>query len=315
MSAFVPGLSRSLRLCGPGRCWTHWFRFPGDSCGRGSGSCLTVPAWTLASGPAHQARPADSLVPRPGDLPLAVAAVHHACDTLTSLAYAQREQIRAAGAAQRLLVPTRSLPETIDVPRPFAPALPERIDSLVSACDQTARSAEAATASVAAVAAAIGAPSRVLTAAKEAADPTPHSDPGRGEAAARARDATDRWVFPDEVPELPGPVERTLHYLGITNTELLRHGADIDRAGERLIIDAAASLEPRRNRPSAITLSGSVGTDPGAVTLLRGPGYGPLGLPQRGPGTARPSETHPAPPRHYSPELLRHGADIDRAGE
>lgn len=46
----------------------------------------TAPAWTLTSGPAHQARPPDSLVPAPGDLPLAVAAVHHACDTLTSLA-------------------------------------------------------------------------------------------------------------------------------------------------------------------------------------------------------------------------------------
>ena len=91
----------------------------------------------------------------------------------------------------------------------------------------------------------------------------------------------DRWVFPNEVPELPGPVERTLHYLGVTSPELLRHGADIDRAGERLIIDAAASLEPRRNRPSATTLSRSVGTatlvnhalaaDPGAAALLRGP--------------------------------------------
>ena len=156
--------------------------------------------------------------------------------------------------------PPGPLPETIDVPRPFAPAPPERIDSLVSACDQTARSAEATIMSVAAVATAIGAPSRVLTAAKEAADPTPHSEPGRSEAPARAGTDTDRWVFPDEVPELPGPVERTLHYLGVTNTELLRHGADIDRAGERLIIDAAASLEPRRHRPSAITLSGSVGT-------------------------------------------------------
>jgi hypothetical protein len=76
-------------------------------------------------------------------------------------------------------------------------------------------------------------------------------------------------------------VERTLHYLGITSPEQLRHGADIDRAGERLIIDAAASLEPRSNRPSAITLSKSVGTaalvnhalaaDPDATALLRGP--------------------------------------------
>jgi hypothetical protein len=253
------------------------------------------PAWTLTSGPAHRARPVDSLVSRPADFPVAVAAVHYACDTLTSLACAQREQLRAAGAAQRLLVPTRSLPEAIDVPRRFAPALPERIDvprrfapalperidALVSSCDQTRRSAEAATAGVAAIATAIGAPSRVLTAAREAADPTGHSGPGRGVTATQEQDALDRWVFLNEVPELPGPVERTLRYLGVTNTALLRHGADVDRTGERLIIDAAASLEPRHNRPSAITPSRSIGTatlvnhalanDPGAAALLRGP--------------------------------------------
>ena len=78
-----------------------------------------------------------------------MAAVHHACDTLTSLGYAEREQIRAAGAAQRILVTTRSLPGTMDIPRPFAPALPDRIESLVSACEQTGRSAEQATAHVA----------------------------------------------------------------------------------------------------------------------------------------------------------------------
>jgi len=46
------------------------------------------------------------------------------------------------------------------------------------------------------------------------------SDPGRGGGAARARDATDGWLSPGERPELPGPVERTLHQLGITSPEL-----------------------------------------------------------------------------------------------
>ena len=57
------------------------------------------PQWTLASGPGHQARPPQELVPRPEDARLLVTAVHHACETLTSLGYAEREQIRAAGAA------------------------------------------------------------------------------------------------------------------------------------------------------------------------------------------------------------------------
>ena len=46
------------------------------------------PQWTLTSGPRYEARPSRSLVPEPGDIPLAVAAVHHACDAMTRLAMA-----------------------------------------------------------------------------------------------------------------------------------------------------------------------------------------------------------------------------------
>ena len=240
------------------------------------------PDWTLTSGPAHQPRPPESLVPRPGDSRLVVAAVHQACDTLTSLGYAEREQIRAAGSAQRILVTTRSLPDTMGIPRPFAPALPDRIEALVSACEQTGRSAEQATAQAATIAAAIGAPSRVLTAAREAADPSHGSEPSR-DGTAHAQGAADRQRFAGEYRELPGPVERTLHDLGITDPELLQRGAVLDRAGERLVIDAAAAgLGPRRIRLSATALSRSAGTatlvnhalasgDPRAAALLYGP--------------------------------------------
>jgi hypothetical protein len=95
------------------------------------------------------------------------------------------------------------------------------------------------------------------------------------------QEAADGRYFAREHPELPGPVEQTLYDLGITNTDLLRRGADIDRVGEQLIIDAVADLGPARSRPSAITLSRSVGAasvvnhalasgDPLAATLLHG---------------------------------------------
>jgi hypothetical protein len=42
-------------------------------------------------------------------------------------------------------------------------------------------------------------------------------------------------------------VERTLHDLRITNSDLLLRGAVFDRAGERLVIDAAEELAPRTN--------------------------------------------------------------------
>ena len=224
------------------------------------------PEWTLASGPANEPRPPESLAPGPADLPLAVSAVHYACDTLTSLAYAEREQVRAAGAAQRILVPTRSLPDVMDVPRPFAPALPDRVDALVSLYERAGQAAGEATAGVGDVAAAVQAPSRVLTFARAAAAGGYPGEAERAgsvsrspEAAGEKRHRRDRGAG-RERRELPGPVERTLHDLGVTDNELLERGADLDRASERLIIDAAAKLGPWRARPSAAALSRSAGT-------------------------------------------------------
>jgi hypothetical protein len=252
------------------------------------------PEWTLASGPARPARPPEELAPRPGDARLVVTAVHHACETLTSLGNAEREQIRAAGAVHRILVTTRSLPDTMDIPRPFAPALPDRIESLVSACDRAGRSAEEATAQVATVAAAIGAASRVLTAAREAAEQARQGEPDRGDHARQMQEAADGLHFAGEHPELPGPVERALYDLGITSPDLLQRGADLDRASEQLITGAAADLEPRRFRPSAITLSRSAGTaslinhalasgDPRAASLLHGHAFAQRESPQAEP--------------------------------
>ena len=127
------------------------------------------PARTLSSGPGHQPRPPHDLAPQPGDIPLALAAAHHACDALTSQAYAQRERIRTAASASRLLVPTRSLPDTMDIPRPFAPALPDHVYALLRMCQDTAEAAAEASAQVGEAAAAVRAPSHVLTAARAAA--------------------------------------------------------------------------------------------------------------------------------------------------
>lgn len=85
---------------------------------------------------------------------------------MASLAWSQRERIRTAASAYRLLVPTRSLPDTIDVPHPFAPALPDHVHALLSLCQAaTEASAQAGEAAIA-----IQAPSRVLLAARAAAN-------------------------------------------------------------------------------------------------------------------------------------------------
>ena len=124
-----------------------------------------MPHGRCRSGPGHHSRPPQDLAPQPSDVPLAVAAAHHACDALTSLAYAQRERIRTAASAGRLLVPTRSLPDTMDVPRPFAPALPDHVYALLRLSQETAEAAAEASARAGEAATAIRAPSHVLTAA------------------------------------------------------------------------------------------------------------------------------------------------------
>jgi hypothetical protein len=181
------------------------------------------PTWTLSSGPGHQHRSPRDLAPHPADLPLAIAAAHHACDAMTSLACTER--IRTAASAYRLLVPTRSLPDTMDIPRPYAPALRDRVYTLLSFCQDTAEAAahtaEAAahTAEAAAhtgeAAAALRAPSRILAAARAAANAgrvtSPSPAPGEPSSALQPR-------------ELTGAVQNALHGLGITSPRLLQTG-------------------------------------------------------------------------------------------
>jgi len=184
-----------------------------------------------------------------------VAAVHHACDAMTGLAYAERERVRTAAGAGRILVPVRSLPETMDIPRPFASASRDRIDALMCRYEHTGRASAEAAARAGDAAAAVRAPSRVLTAARATAEADREGDSGRpGRAPAGGLSAAA------EHHELPGPAEDVLHGLGVTSPGLLRRGAQIDRAGERLIIDAAERRGPRHSRPSAATLSRSAGT-------------------------------------------------------
>jgi hypothetical protein len=234
------------------------------------------PGWTPTDSPFSVHRPPHDLAPDPSDLADVVAAVHQACETLTSLAAADHAQIGTAAGAGRLLVPTRSLPDTFDVPHPFAPAPRDRISALLATYHDTRTASVQATVTIADVAADVRAPSRLLTTARAAirAGPGPDGYPTRAPAMPD--------VQPSPVRELPGPVERILQDLGVTSTDLLHHAAVIDQAGEQLILDAAQAAEPRHPAFGTASLSRSVGTaeiinhllasgNPRAATLLRPP--------------------------------------------
>jgi len=200
------------------------------------------PEWTLVSGPAHPARDPESLAPEPDDVARVVAAVHHVCETLTQLARADSEQIRTAVRAGRILVPTRSLPDGYDVPRPYAEAPPNRIDSLLTVYQHAGEASASARDAVAGIAETIRASSRMLTAARSAA--RARLGDSRGSEPDRAYDA----AVADERRDQPGPVERILRDLGLTTRDLLRRAAAIDHAGQQLII-AAVEKPPPRERP------------------------------------------------------------------
>jgi hypothetical protein len=233
------------------------------------------PQWSPADGPDRPARPAETLPIE--DVSQMIAAAHHACETLTGLAHAEHDQIRAAAQAGRILVPTRSLPEEYDVPYPFARAPQERVEVLFARYAEAGQTSRRAADTVGEVAEMIGAPSRTLAQARSAVTGRAAPVPDIADAALR---------HPAEVSGgtrnsgVPGPVETTLIDLGVTDPKMLSRSAEIDRDAERLIIDAAAATESHQRPHLPHGLSRSAGTaalvnhalksgDPRAGALLR----------------------------------------------
>jgi len=210
--------------------------------------------WTLASGPTQSARLPEDLAARPEDVPQVVAAVHQACETMTRLAHTEREQVRAAARAGRVLVPTRSLPDDADIPHPFVQAPESRVELLLADYCGALRASRQATAAVGKVAEVTQAPSRVLTPADDG-----HAA-NRDDGPASTAHKFAKRAAQSGPHHRPGPVQRALLDLGVERPELLRRGADIDRASERLIAEAAAELQSSRSSPGATALDRSAGT-------------------------------------------------------
>jgi hypothetical protein len=245
------------------------------------------PQWSPSDGPDRALRPPETVAME--DLPQMIAAAHHACETLTGLARAEHDQVRAAAVAGRVLVPTRSLPDEYDIPYPFARAPRERVVSLLKSYGEAAHASRRAADTVGGVAEMIHAPSRALTLARSAVT-------GQAE---HLPDVTDlAWPHLAEADGqtatagTPGPVETILLDLGVTDAALLTRGAKIDHEAERLIIDAAVAADAHQ-RP-ARGLSRSAGTaalvnhalrseDLRAVALLRPPMRARRELPEREP--------------------------------
>jgi len=192
------------------------------------------PRWQLSSGPSQPARAPEALAAEPDDIPVVLAAIHHAAETLRHLARADQHQIRAAADAGRILVPTRSLPESDDVARRYSTAPPSRISQLIAAYQDAGTASAQTTAAIADLAETVRAPSRILTLARAATRPTRDSAPSfsRGSLPEPALTRSASAAPEHTTAEL-------LRHIGATSPDLLRRGSEIDRARERLILDAA----------------------------------------------------------------------------
>jgi hypothetical protein len=234
------------------------------------------PGWTPALGPSHATRTPQALVPEPGDLPIVLSAVHQASQTLTQIAAADSGQIRAAAQAGRLLVPTRSLPDRFDIPHPFTPAPRDRINDLLDTYHHAATASARTATKLAAIATDIRAPSHILTLARTAT----RSDSEFW--ASSEREPAQPEPEPRHAQDLPGPVERILHDLGVTSPDILARASAIDQLGEQLILDAADATELGKAGLEGVGLSRSTGSAelinymlasgrPEAATILRPP--------------------------------------------
>jgi hypothetical protein len=230
------------------------------------------PTWTLSSGPRHQARPARDLAAQAEDAADVIDAVHHASHALRLLAEVHQEQTRSLARARRLMVPTRSLREDYDVPRPHAFAPQSRSKLILTVYRQAREANVEADAAMAELAVAARTPSRVLAIVTPAVG-------------AQVREPADSYRAAEPVsfepPDLVGPVERSLRDLGTRDPDLVSQAAALDRAGEHLLIEAATGRtlrladslphQPESPRQHAI-LKGWVPVLPGHEPTEREPG-------------------------------------------
>ena len=200
------------------------------------------PHWTPAHSRRAPLRNPAALAPGTDAVTTVIAAVHQSVDALARLAKADMDAVGAAGRAGRLYVPTRSLPEEYDVPRPFATAPVSRCQVLHEAYRVALDASVQAARALDELSIAAAAPSKALALARAAApaqssrrgsqprpdDGIPGDPPLSGTPFTHSRAATGR----------PGPVEEAITARRVSDPVILLRAAAIDNAARQLIIQA-----------------------------------------------------------------------------
>jgi hypothetical protein len=189
------------------------------------------PHWTPARHHPVPARTAASLAA--ADAREIVAAVHQAADALAQVAAADAAAVTARDHAGRLYVPTRTLPDSYNVPRRYATAPVQRAWPLLDAYTTAAQASARAAAVLADLALAVDVPSSSLALARAACAAYQPSASSASQSAAAA--VADR--LPTQTAT-SGPLEQAIQQLRLDDPALLLRAAAIDQAARHLFAQA-----------------------------------------------------------------------------
>ena len=166
-----------------------------------------------------------------------LAAVHHAADAISRIAAKDQEAVATAAADRRLYVPVRLLPDNYDIPHPHTPAPRQHGDALLAAYETAVQAATRVTAALDDLATAVGAPSSLLAAARQAPAPARQQP--------RRQPEQQPAPSPHASTPVPGRTEHILLQLQIRNPDLLLRAAVIDQAARDLVAEATAKAYSR----------------------------------------------------------------------
>jgi hypothetical protein len=187
----------------------------------------TDPAWTPGHGPHTPVRAPQDLAPAPDDLLHVIAAVHHAAEAIALLAETEHEQAHGAVQAWRILVPTRTLTDRYDIPRPYARAPAECTSPLLARYRDTTRASRHAVVTIGRAAHTSRAPSRILATARETTYADHHSSPGKDASSTRGP------ACQEQAPHIPVPFQHILTSRGITDPAMLARSAGPGQDGQQ----------------------------------------------------------------------------------
>ncbi len=195
------------------------------------------PQWTPAHSGASLIRDPADLAHAPGDIFIALAAVHQAADAISQIAAKDHQAVLDAATGNRLYVPTRLLPDKYDIPHPYAPAPRAYAGALLAAYDTAIDAATRIATALDDVATAVNAASSMLAAARRAAAAAGHDQRRQQDQRLASR--------PHALTPVPGRAEQALRKLKIRDPALLLRAAVIDQAAYDLVAQATMAAHSR----------------------------------------------------------------------